>query len=195
MTLPTKMNLKVIQGSTFTETFRWESATKVYKPITAVTNAAPMVVTAVGHGMPIGWRAKITNVGGMKEINSTSTYHIATGITNDTCTFNSINAVGYSTYTTGGILEYNAPTSLTGVTARMQIRDKITSTTTLDELTTENGKIVIDDVLKTITILLSATVTQAYTFKSAVYSMELVSGAVVTPFINGTITLDTEITR
>lgn len=195
MTLPTKMNLKVIQGSTFTETFRWESATKVYKPITAITNAAPMVVTAVGHGMPIGWRAKITNAGGMKEINSTSTYHIATGVTSDTCTFNSINAVGYSTYTTGGILEYNAPTSLTGVTARMQIRDKITSTTTLDELTTENGKIVIDDALKTITILLSATVTQAYTFKSAVYSMELVSGAVVTPFINGTITLDTEITR
>lgn len=195
MALPTKMNLKVIQGSTFSEVLRWESATKVYKPITNITNAAPMVVTAVGHGMPIGWRAKITNVGGMKEINSTSTYQIVTGISADTCTFNSINAVGYTAYTSGGILEYNAPTSLSGVTARMQIREKLTSTTTLDELTTENGKIVIDDTLKTITIVLSATVTQAYTFKSAVYSMELVNGAVVTPFIYGNITLDTEITR
>lgn len=195
MVAPVKVNLKVYQGSTFTETFRWESATKVYKPITNITAAAPMVVTAVGHGMPVGWRAKISNVAGMKEVNSSSTYYIATGTTNDTCTFNAINSISYTAYTSGGILEYNAPTSLSGVTARMQIREKLTSTTTIDELTTENGKIVVDDTLKTITVILSATVTQAYTFKSAVYSMELVNGAVVTPFIYGNITLDTEITR
>ncbi len=195
MAIPSKQNWKLYQGSTFTEVLRWESATKVYKTITNITQAAPMVVTAVGHGVPMGWRTKITNVGGMKDINSTSTYQIVTGTTTDTLTYNAVNAVGFSAYTSGGILEYNAPTSLSGVTARMQIREKITSTTTIDELTTENGRIIIDDTLKTITISIPATVTAAYTFKSAVYSMELVSGAVVTPFISGNITLDTEITR
>lgn len=195
MALPTRHNIKVYQGSTFTDTFRWESATKVYKVITGITQAAPMVVTAVGHGMPIGWRAKITNVIGMKEVNSSSTYQIATNTTTDTITFNNVNSVGYTGYTSGGILEYNAPSSLSGVTARMQIREKITSTTTLDELTTTNGKLVIDEALKTITIVISAADTELYTFKTAVYSLELISGIVVTPFIYGNITLDTEITR
>ena len=195
MAIPSKQNWKLYQGSTFTEVLRWESATKVYKTITNITQAAPMVVTAVGHGVPTGWRTKITNVGGMKDINSTSTYQIVTGTTTDTLTYNAINAVGFSAYTSGGILEYNAPTSLSGVTARMQIREKNTSITTIDELTTENGRIIIDDTLKTITISIPASITAAYTFKSAVYSMELVSGAVVTPFISGNITLDTEITR
>lgn len=195
MSLPTKHSLKIIQGSTFQEVLRWESATKVYKPITAIGNTAPLVITAVGHGMPIGWRCKISNVAGMKELNSSTNYQIVTGTTSDTCTFNYVNAVGFTPYVSGGVLEYNAPTSLAGVTARMQIREKLTSTTILDELTTENGKLVIDDILKTITIVLSATVTQAYTFKSAVYSMELVNGSIVTPFITGNITLDTEITR
>lgn len=195
MSLPTKYNFKIIQGSTYTENFRWESATKVYKTITNITQAAPMVVTAAGHGVPVGWRTKITNVSGMKDINSTTTYQIVTGTTTDTLTYNAINAVGYAAYTSGGILEYNAPTSLSGVTARMQLREKVTSTTTLDEYTTENGRILIDDTLKTITISVPASITAAYIFKTAVYSMELISGSIVTPFISGNITLDTEITR
>lgn len=194
MTAPTKLNLKVFQGSTFTQVLRWESFTKVYKPITAITKAAPIVITAVAHGMPIGWRAKVSNVGGMKEINSDD-YYTVTDTTVDTVTFNDVNAVSYTAYTTGGILEYNQPMSLAGVTARMQIRSKVTSDTTLLELTTLNGMIQINDVNKTITIDIPAATTETLTFKSAVYSMELVSGSVVTPFIYGNMTLDTEITR
>lgn len=195
MAIPSKQNWKIYQGSTFTEVLRWESATKVYKTISNITQAAPMVVTAVGHGVPIGWRTKITNVGGMKEINSTSTYQIVTGATSDTLTYNDVNAVSYSPYTTGGILEYNAPVSLAGMTAIMQLREKVTSTTIIDELTTENGGIIIDDTLKTITITIPASATTLYTFKSAVYSMELISGDTVIPLISGNITLGVEITR
>lgn len=195
MTAPTKVNLKIYQGSTFEKVFRWESYTKVYKPITNITKTAPIVITAVGHGMPIGWRCKINNVVGMKEINSSSTYHIVTDTTPDTVTINNINAVSYTDYVSGGILEYNQPKSLVGITARMDIRSKITSTETLLELTTENNMLVVDDLNNIIKITIPATTTELLTFKSAVYSLELVDASVVLPFIYGNITLDTEVTR
>ena len=194
MTAPVKKNFKIYQGSTFNEILRWESSTKVYKPITAITKAAPMVVTAVGHGLVAGWRAKISNVVGMKEVNSEE-YLVATEITNDTATFNGVNAAGYTTYTSGGILEYNMPVPLSGYTGRMQIRASLNSSTVILELTTENSLLVIDDATKTITINIPASTTQTFTFKSAVYSLELVSGVTVIPFIYGNLTLDTEVTR
>lgn len=194
MAAPTKLGLKIYQGSTFTQVLRWESYTKIYKPITAITQAAPVVITAVAHGLTVGWRVKLSNILGMKELNS-SEYYTATSMTTDTVTLNDVNSVGYTTYVSGGVLEYNEPESLAGCTARMHIRAKVGSTAILLELTTENGMIIINDTNKTITISIPAATTETLTFKSAVYSMEIVKGLVVTPFIYGTITLDTEITR
>lgn len=195
MTAPVKLNYKIYQGSTFQEVVRWESATKVYVPITNITKTAPMVVTAANHGAPAQWRVKITGVAGMKEVNSTD-YVTATAVDTNTLTFNQINATGYTAYTSGGILEYNQPVDLSGFTARMQIREKLTSDVVLQELTTTNGKIVLDNVGKTITFSLTATETTAFTFNTAVYSLELVSsGGQVTQLITGTLTLVKEVTR
>ena len=191
---PTKINMKIYQGSTFTEVLRYESPVKIYVPITSIFNTAPLTVTAPAHGMVEGWRAKISNVLGMTEVNDLG-YIIATSVTTDTVVFNSINPVGFKAYTSGGILEYNQPNNLSGLTARMQIREKLTSSTTVDELTTENGRIVIDNTAKTITLLIPATTTADYTFKSAVYSLELVSGSTIIPFVYGNLVLDKEITR
>ncbi len=191
---PTKVNYKIYQGSTFNETLRWESPTKVYVPITSIFRTAPMTITAAGHNMLVGWRGKISNVVGMTEANNLD-YIVASSITTDTVTFNSVNAVGFKDYVSGGILEYNQPVSLSGYTARMQIRAKINDATVIDELTTENGGIIINDSTKTITILISAADTAAYTFKSAVYSLEMVNGTSVTPLIYGTLSLDSEVTR
>ena len=197
MSTPLKQNFKVYQGSTFTPIFRWESARKIYKTITGITQAAPCIVTAVGHGVPDGWRVKVTNAGGMTQINSTSAYKIATLKTVDTIEFNDINSVGYTAYTTGGILEYNEPVSLAGYTARMQVRGKLSDTATIADLTTANGKIILDNTAKTISILLTAVETAVFTFNSAVYSLELVETgtSIVTPFASGTLTLVTEVTR
>ena len=192
---PTKLNFKMYQGGTFNEVIRWEDYLKVYKPISAITKSAPVVVTATDHGIPTGWRARVLNVLGMKEINSGDSYYVATSTTTHTVTFNSINSLAYSDYLSGGVLEYYQPVDLTGVTARMQIRDKITSSTIILELTTENGGIVIDTFNKTITIVISAVQTALLSFTSAVYSVELVKGLIVTPFIQGSITLEKEITR
>lgn len=194
MTTPIKLNLKVIQGSTFGQVLRWESATKIYKPITSITNSAPVVVFAAAHGIPVGWRTKVTNVVGMKEINSTD-YYLVTNTTTDTVTFNAVNSLGYGAYTSGGVLEYNEPVDLSGYTARMQIRPKLEDSTIIKELTTENGGIVIDNSAKTIQLVISAADTASFTFSSAVYSLELVVATTVIPFAAGSVTLTKEVTR
>jgi len=191
-----KLNFKMKQGSTFRQVFRWESATKVYAPITAITKAAPVVITAVGHGVKVGWRVRITNVSGMKEINcDEDTYYIVTDVDTDTITLNAVNSLGYTTYTSGGVVEYNQPVSLSGRTARMQIRPKLGSTTVLEELTTEDGDITLDDTEHTITIEVSAEKTAAFTFTAAVYSIEIIDGTDVEEILQGNITLDREVTR
>ena len=125
MSQPVKLNFKMYQGSTFNEVLRWESSKRVYVPITNITKAAPAVVTAPNHNIPDGWRAKITNVGGMTEINSTETYHQITKIDTNSIELNLVNSLGYKTYTSDGVIEFNEPVDLTGFTARMQLREKI----------------------------------------------------------------------
>jgi hypothetical protein len=191
---PAKVNFKIYQGSTFREVFRWESSLKTYLPITSITKAAPPTITCTGTLPPVGWRAKVTGVLGMKEINSDE-YRVVTEASAGTVIFNSINASGYTTYTSGGILEYNTPMDLTGYTARLQVRPQTASTTTILTLTTENGGIVIDNVLKTITVLATATQTTALNFTSAVYSLELVKNSEVSTFSTGNVGLVAEVTR
>lgn len=197
MASPVKINFKIYQGSTFREVFRWETATKNYVNISAISKTAPVVITTqTVHDIPVGWRVKVTNVLGMKEINDLETYRTVTSKTSNTITLNEINAVGYSTYTSGGVVEYNQPVGLSGYTARMQIRPTLDSNTIIVSLTTENGGIEIDNNLSTITLLIGATQTALYNFQTAVYSLELVTNQQeVIPFSNGNITLIREVTR
>ena len=194
MTSPVKLNLKIYQGSTFRQVLRWESSTKVYVPITNISKSAPVVITAANHAAPLGWRVKVVGAGGMKEINALD-YQTVTDKTTDTVTLNQINSLGFTTYTSGGVLEYNQPVSLAGYTARMQIRAKVDSDAVIHTLTTENGGIVLDNTAKTITIVMQDEVTQTFTFKSAVYDLELISGGEVTQLVTGGLTLVREVTR
>jgi hypothetical protein len=194
MAAPIKLNLKVYQGSTFRQVLRWESSTKVYVPITNITRSAPVVITAPGHNLPLGWRARVTNAGGMKEINQLD-YQTATEVTGSTVVFNQINSLAYTAYTGGGVLEYNTPVNLAGYTARMQIREKLASNVVVHTLTTENSGIVLDNNVKTITLTIPDEVTTLFSFASAVYDLELMLGGEVIPFASGTLTLQREVTR
>lgn len=193
---PSKINFKVYQGSTFNEVIRWEDSKKVYIPITNITQAAPCVVTAPIHGLPTGWGTKITNVGGMVEINSEDTYHIVTKLTSDTIEINALKTLGYRAYTSGGVLEYNKPMDITGYTARMQIREKNGSNRIITDLTTENAGIIMDPVGCGIVINIGATTTAEYDFTSAIYGLEVASPTgTVYNLANGMITLIKEITK
>jgi len=191
---PTKINFKIYQGSTFKQVLRWESSTKTYVPITGITKAAPIVITAISHELPLGWRARVTNAGGMKEANSLE-YQVVTDTTTDTVTFNQVNSLGFTPYTSGGVLEYNTPVDLNMYSARMQLRAKLDSEIVLHELTTENGGIILDNTLKTITLYISAEDTALFNTLSSVYSLELVHDSIVYPFAVGNISLIKEVTR
>jgi len=197
MATPAKVNLVIYQGSTFSEILRWESSRKVYKPITGITNAAPVIITAPLHDVPDGWRVRFTNVLGMKEINSAvDTYSTAVLKTENTIEINAINSIAYTPYASGGILEYNEPINLAGYTARMQIRNKLGDTTYLLDMNTENGRIILNNSIKTIELKITAIDTAAITWTTGVYSLELVSAAgVVSTLMNGTVTVKQEVTR
>lgn len=281
---PAKINYKVYQGSTFQESYRWETQTKVYVPISAITKAAPCVITtSTTHNLPVGWRFRVTGAGGMKEINSVGedNYYLATStgmspqaqaagdtwidveqtwidardqdailaaprvrpwaglpsyqaypvimqytnpvgapsvstlppianaarnayldyqaelaLISNTIQINQVNSLGYTTYTSGGVVEYNQPVDLANYSARMQIRESLDSTTVIHEATTANTQIVIDNNYKTITVTIPASVTQNFAFSSAVYSLELyTSTGKVVPFLTGNMTLVQEVTR
>lgn len=190
------------QGSSWSRVLRWESPTISYRPITAITKSAPVIITSASHGIPAGWRVAVQSVQGMKQINATNSplkdkdYHKATVVDANTITLNDVNALEYSTYTSGGVLVFNTPIDLTGYTARMQIKAKLADATSILELTSENFGITISPSSSTIALFMSASTTAAFTFKSAVYSLEMVSsGGIVTEIMSGTMTLDKEVTR
>lgn len=194
-------DIVIQKGSTWARTIRWESAPFVYSAITAITKAAPVAITSATHGLKTGWRAAVTGVLGMRQINAkqfpprASDFHKVTVSDANTVAFNDVSSAEYSTYTSGGFLVSYTPVSLSGFTARMQIRATADATTTLDSLVSPTD-IVLDDVNHTITISISATDTAAYTFTDAVYDLEMVSGAgVVTRLLEGNVVVLSEVTR
>lgn len=85
---------------------------------------------------------------------------------------------------------------LTGCTARMQMREVITDTTPLVELTTENGGITLGGVAGTIELVITATATAAITWTAAVYDLEIeFASGDVTRLVYGTVTVTPEVTR
>lgn len=194
-----KVHLEIQQGEDFSFPFRWATSTPTFKAITGITKAAPPVITATGHGLVNGWPVALTNVGGMTQINGSNPpevtdYRAATVLSSGTLSL-PIDASGYSTYTSGGVLQYPTPRSLSGYTARMQIRARVTSSTTLLELTTANSRITIDDTTKLITLSLTAAVTAGLTWRQGVYDLEMVSGGVVETIMYGNVKVLKEVTR
>ena len=194
---PAKINYKIYQGSTFQETFRWESETKVYVPIQTITKAAPCVITtSANHNLPQGWRFRVVGAGGMKEINSQGdSYYLATSVTPTTIEINQTNSLGYTAYTSGGVVEFNQPVSLANYSARMQIRESVDSSVVLHEATSANYQIVVNNTNKTIQVTILGSITQNFDFTTAVYSIELFNGNNVVTFASGNITLVREVTR
>lgn len=87
------------------------------------------------------------------------------------------------------------PINLTSYTARMQVRDGYSATSSLLSLTTENGGITLGGALGTITLVASATDTAALTPDQYVYDLEMITGSTVTRLLQGTFIVTPEVTR
>lgn len=195
-----KLDLVIAKGKTFTYVVRWESETISYAPITAATQAAPVVLTSPAHGIPNGWRAAVVSVKGMVQLNAANDppkdkdYHAVTVVGANQVALNAVNSSGYKPYTAGGYLQFFTPIDLSGYTARMSIKDKVGGTE-LIRLDTTNSRIELNNTDKTITLTISATDTAAMAWSKGVYDLELVSAAgVVTALLAGRVTVTTEVT-
>lgn len=171
-------DLEFKQGKTYLHEIRVEEKPVIYKNITGIAGTAPVRLTVPAHGLVNNWPAAVTNVKGMVEINAEANnvkdgdYHAATVIGADTVDFNDINAAGFKKYVSGGVLQYNTPTDLSGCTARMSVKDKVGGTE-LFRLDDQNGRIVLNNTSKTVTLKVSASDTALMTFKKGVYELEL----------------------
>lgn len=89
--------------------------------------------------------------------------------------------------------------NVAGCTARMDIRQSLTSNQIILTLTTENGRIILTpgDVVDNIKINLNASTTMGLSFDTAVYDLEIAVTATsfVTRLLKGIVTLDKEVTR
>jgi hypothetical protein len=196
--MATKKNFQILQGETWQRVIRWEQLPFLYKPITAITLAAPAAITATAHGFKTGWRAALVSVIGMSEINALnvpprdSDYHQMTVVDPNTVTFNDINSAEYTPYVSGGYLMAYTPVDMSGYTASMEIKSRIGGPV-LITLTTVNGGIAIDNTNHTITLLIAAAVTDILTWKTAVYDLDMISASnVVTPLYTGTLSVIAE---
>jgi hypothetical protein len=194
-----KQNLVIRQGETFLRVIRWETPPFIYKPITAITQSAPVGITAVGHGLASGWRAVVVSVLGMDEINAHHNppreheFKPVTVTGNDAITINTINSSEFDAYTSGGYLQFYTPVDMTSYTARLTIKNKVGGTVLL--ALTSPTDIAIDNALHTITITISATATAALTWKTGVYDMEMVApSGVVTTIFTGNVSVTQEVT-
>ncbi len=90
----------------------------------------------------------------------------------------------------------DAIVDLTGYIARMQIRKRKSSTTTLSDSTTANGQVVITPAAGKVVVTIPATTTAAFTGRRGEYDLEIEDGAgVVTRLLEGLVTISKEVTR
>ena len=98
-------------------------------------------------------------------------------------------------YETG---EPSTPVNLTTppYTAKMQIRSKPESKAVILELSTTNGRIILNETTGSIRLFISATDTALLSVcDKAVYDLELYNGAVTTRILQGNVIISPEVTR
>ena len=91
----------------------------------------------------------------------------------------------------------SVPVDLTTYTARMQVREKYTSKTSVIDITTENGGIALGGDAGTIDLYISDEITSLLPAKDYVYDLELISGpqTYVYRLIEGKFIVTPEVTR
>lgn len=173
-----KLDLTINQGKTFSMVLRWATEPYIYKSITGIAQSAPVRLTVPTHGMPDGWRFGVSAVQGMTQLNAKKSppdakeFYEATVIDANTIDINTVNGLLLSAYKSGGVVQYLTPVDMTGMSARMSIKDKVGGTELLS-LHTDTGEITLDAAAHTITLRLEPAVTEALTWTKGEYDLEI----------------------
>jgi hypothetical protein len=191
------VDLEIKQGSTFQRIVRFEKEPFMFAPITAILARTPARFTATAHGIPDGWRVAIVGMAGAKAAAvdfppADDEFYPATKIDTNTVEINELVSADIGKTASGSLCFYT-PVSLTGATARMQIKNKVGGTELL-LLDTANTRLVLDTAAYTISMQIDADDTAAITWTSGVYDLELEVGGVVYPVLDGTVKVIKEVT-
>ncbi len=90
----------------------------------------------------------------------------------------------------------NTPINLTGYSARMQVREHLSSQTAFLELSTSNSRISITAAQGKLVLEIPANITETLTHPTGVYDLELeAANGTVTRLLQGRVTIDRSITR
>ena len=85
---------------------------------------------------------------------------------------------------------------LTGYTAAMQVRSRVYSTEAVDTLTSDNGRLIIDEIEGRITAKFPHEITETYPAQALVYDIEITSAENErTRILQGKIIVSAEVTR
>lgn len=180
-------NIVIRKGKTFRMPVRYAVKPYIYKAISAIEASVPLTLTIAAHGVPNGWRVALV---GSADDEVIPPRHVewrgATYVDNDTIQLNEVLDDEDATH-----IVYETPASLVGLTARMQIRASVTSTTVLLTPT-----IALDDATKMITVTISAVNTAAIDWRRGVYELEVEdAGGIVTQLLEGRVEVKSEVTR
>jgi hypothetical protein len=85
--------------------------------------------------------------------------------------------------------------NLSGYTGKLQVRTKPASKAVIIELSTENGRMTLNETTGSIRLFISASDTAALSAQNAVYDLELTTGYVVSRLLQGNVIIAPEVTR
>ena len=195
-------DIELRRGATFVLPVRWETTPWLYAAIASISLTAPVAITSAAHTIPDGWNVAVVDAKGLTQLNAknnppkASDMRRATVVSATQIQFNEISAAAFGKHQAGsGYLAWLTPHTLTGYTARMQIKDRIGGTVLASLTSLPGGGIVLDDAGKVIEITITAEQSEAFAWTSAVYDLELVSAAgKVTPLLEGAASVSGEVT-
>ncbi len=194
----TVFNLVLEKGISFSQVVRWEVEPFLFAQITSITNSAPVhIATLAPHGLTEGWRVAVVGAKGLTALNAQNNPPIEIDfkrvkiVDPSTIEINPISTALDPAYTEGGYLQWYTPASLAGATATFRVQNTSRTTTYLTEATLLVD-IILDDITKTITIVIDDALTQTLTFKNAVYDLEITTpSGIVWPILTGKVTVIT----
>lgn len=186
-----QQDLEVIQGKTFPASFGWAQGKFVWKPITGVSNGAPVSLTVVGHDLKDDWPYWVSGIKKPGCLNNwvdgcpgtsdavVGDPYMAEVVDVDTLSINHINGMELDAYTSGGVIRYYAREDITGYEAVMQVRSSVGSDTVLFEASSTgvDPLITVDPVTATFSLTIPADAFAAATFREAVYEIEITAPA------------------
>ena len=175
-----KLTLTIRKGSAENIPIRLEQSAWSYATISAVSQTAPLRISALAHGIPDGWRVAIMNVKAVGDFAAQSNppkdsdLRSVAVVDPTTVEFNAINGAAFRAHTGTGQLAWHTPVDLNlYVGARMNVRDKVGGAL-LFNWTTDTGELEVDVANDSLWLRLDDLVTEMLTAKNKVFDIELI---------------------